>query len=492
MRYHPDVIVRSCSDIESGLRLGVEGLRACMYGAICSPLYWSAEELSNLTISKEMIVEKRKWLFGLLNDKESDIPCKRCHMVHTKRYGDVNFSRLGHIDLVATKFCNLRCAFCGFTQKNLFGESQYDALAILKLFSADEVNWDAAVELNGGEPSLSPILDDYIAFFVSRGIRMRLMTNGVKFHQSIYDGLVNGTIMWVCTSIDAGCPSTYSRLKKRDYYLQVLENCSRYAFAGSQGGGMFAAKYIFCDENCGDDDISGFSYAMLAILPQKVWLTFDFTPITIMQSDREQRDSQELPDSFDKYIEAYAKMYLLMQKHGLAPTHYSETHLAAVCKQGLALMEKVRMRIKKTSMANDLNAPSLLLKDFRLNENSAVIRASSFYTKPLRIQLLNQDPLPWSLLGKRVLLAPACALSTSLLADPDIRQANLVGFLDRDSVLQGKSIEGIPIYDYKAIPALEPEIILIAAPEQHQRDILQTVAKYFRQAPCNVAVRQIQ
>ena len=94
-------------------------------------------------------------------------------------------------------------------------------------------------------------------------------TNAVIFHQAIYDGLADGSIYLAITSLDAGTPSTFKELRGRDRYLQVLENLSRYAVAGSKGKGMLSVKYIFCESNCGDDDIAGFAYTMLALRPRR-------------------------------------------------------------------------------------------------------------------------------------------------------------------------------------------------------------------------------
>jgi hypothetical protein len=288
----------------------------------------------------------------------------------------------------------------------------------------------------------------------------------------------------VYTSLDAGTPSSFLHIKKRDYFLQVLENLTRYAYAGSQGGGKLAVKYIFCDDNCGDDDIAGFTYAMLAIRPQKIWLTFDFEPLHNLPPD-----SQDFGDyDYSGHIAAYAKMYGLMKKHGLTAGHFTESHLAEACQQGKILMEKVLFEINN-SITNK-NAPGLILKNFREEEGTASIQIASFYTMPLRINMPDQKPEPWSLLGKRVVLAPACSLSSGLLKDPDIRESQILGFLDRDPVLQGKSIEGITIYGYDAIPDLNPEVILVASPEQHLADILQTLAKYATKAVRIVVLNQ--
>lgn len=474
MNYNRNDLVKSCRKLESGLRLGQEGIHACQIGPFCSPLYWSGDEASQIKITREMIAEKRKWLFQILNDDHSDIPCKQCHMVRTKPYEDVDFTRLGHVDLAATTICNLRCSFCGYTVHNSFSKAKYDALAILREFTEEDIEWDSAVDFNGGEPTLLRDLDDYIDYFNSRRIRVFLYTNAVKYKQSIYDGLVNGSIRWVCTSLDAGSPSSFLRLKKRDYFLQVLENLTRYAYAGGQGGGKLAVKYIFCDDNCSDDDVAGFTYAMLAIRPQKIWLTFDFEPLHCLPAD-----SQDFGDyDYSRHIAAYTKMYKLMKKHGLTAGHFTENHLAAVSQHGKILMEKVKFEINKSITNDATDASDLILKNFREEEKTVSIEPTYFDTTPLRIQMPDKKPERWALIGKRVVLAPACHLAKDLLTDIDIKESQIIGFLDRDPVLQGKSIEGITVYGYDAIPDLDPEVILVASPEQHLADILQTLYKY--------------
>lgn len=475
MNYKPDDIVKSCRKLECGLRLGIEGVHACQLGPFSSPIYWTAEEASKIKITKKMITEKREQLFMMLNDNHSDISCKQCHMVKTKLYKDVKFTRLGHIDLAPSTICNLRCSFCGYTMKDSFQASRYDALAILEEFSSEDVEWDSAVDFNGGEPAILPDVDDYLAYFNSRRIRVFLYSNAVKFRQSIFDGLKNGSIRWVCTSLDAGTPSSFLKIKKKDYYFQVLENLTRYAHAGSADGGNLAVKYIFCKDNCGDDDIAGFVYAMLAIRPQEVWLTFDFEPLSGLSPD--------LPDlgglDYSGHVAAYVKMYNMLKKHGLTPVHFSEKHLATVCRHGKILMERVYTELSKTQSSEDTE---LILKDFRKKEIPKVdiAKMAFFSISPLRIKKPEEDARPWSLEGKRILLAPASQLSVSLLSDLEIKKAQIIGILDRDTVLQGKIIKGVPVYGYDAIPQLNPDYILLIASERHREEIVETIFKYIR------------
>lgn len=472
MNYRADDMVKTCRRLESGLRLGPEGIRACQLGSFASPIFWTGEEASRLKITKEMIVEKRRWLLSSLNDDYSDITCKRCQLVETKRYGDINLTELGQIDHAATTICNLKCSFCDFTRKKSFSKSAYDDLAILREFKKEDVQWDSVVDFNGGEPALLKNLNEHFDYFSSRGIRIRFMTNAVEYRQEVYDGLTDGSIQWVCTSVDAGTPSTYFRIKQRDYYLQVLENLTRYAHAGGKNRGMLAIKYIFCGDNCSDDDIAGFTYAMLAIRPHQVWLTFDFTPFIGLPADSE--DFRGYDPSRD--ISAYVKMYRLMKKHGIMPVHYATGHLAAMCIQGKILHERVLEEISQSPLYPKDH--ELILKDFRKEEKSANISTLKFNVMPLCIINNNQMSVSWSLAGKKVLLTPACAMAIDLLSDNEIMEGDIIGILDRDQMIHGKEINGFPVYGYKDIGKLNPDVILVVSPEQHRKDIVRQLAEY--------------
>ena len=220
----PDDVVKSCYKMESGLRLGQEGIHACQLGPFSSPIYFTEEEASKRNISKSELIDKRKWIFELLNDEHAKTPCKGCSMVVEKKFKDVRFDRLGHIDLAATTTCNLRCNFCGYTHFDSFDEAKYDALDILSQFSTEDVTWNSAVDFNGGEPTLLHDFDRYIEYFESRRTRVFLFTNGLIYKQSVYDGLVNGTIRWVIVSLDAGTKSTYNKMKLSPKFDKVLEN----------------------------------------------------------------------------------------------------------------------------------------------------------------------------------------------------------------------------------------------------------------------------
>ena len=454
-------LVKSCPKLENGLRLGQEGIHACQLGQFSSPIFWTAEQVAKLNITREMIQERRRYIFDLLNDKESETPCKQCHMVELKPMSEVRFDQLGHIDLAAATTCNLRCNYCGYTKTDSFAEAKFDALSILKVFAPEDVVWDAAVDFNGGEPTLLKNFDDYIDYFTSRRIRVFLYTNGLTYRQSVYDGLINGTVRWVCTSLDAGLASTFKNQKKSTRFIDVLENVTRYAHAGNQGGGRLAIKYIFCADNCSDDDINSFAYQMLAIRPQQVWLTFDFEPVADLLGDCEDFGGYD----YTGHINAYAKLFILLKKHGLIAEHFAERHLANVSRQGKMLLDQALKAIEALEKKSAKNIPSIRLDDFR--EKNLLVTSDPLpimTLQPLRIRKQGGTWENYSLEGKTILIAPACKKAKELLEDNEIRKGEVVGFLDRDTVLHGKSIEGVPIFPYSVLASVKPDVIIVAAP----------------------------
>lgn len=470
--YRPDALVKSCPKLESGLRFGPEGVRACQLGPFAAPVYWTAGQAAALTITKEMIVEKRQQLFDALNSPEADIICKKCAMVETKVFKDVDFTKLGRIDHAPRTICNLRCEFCGFTQaenrgdlQNAFVESSYDSLEILKVFNPEDVQWNSAVDFNGGETSLIKNLPAYLDYFRRMKITMLLFTNSVIFREEIYNSIASGAIQWVVTSVDCGTPSTYQSTKKADVYGRVLDTITRYAEAGSKGRGKLAVKYIFTENNCSDDDVFGFAYAMLAIRPQKIWLTFDFTPFGEIPSDADNFGRY----NFDKQIAAYAKMYRLFKKHGQDVVHYTEGHLAKISRPGQLLLQRV---LDATENAPSKRPdPRLSLTDFR--HQSANPGQHIRVTVSDRAIVDSESGEVLDLRNKRIVLAPATQKSFDLASHPALAESEIVGILDKNPNLDGKTIDGHKVVNYEQRP--EFDFALISPPAQHKQEIISTV-----------------
>ncbi|MBL4703704.1 MAG: radical SAM protein [Flavobacteriales bacterium] len=464
--YKPDQIVKSCRKLEAGLRFGQEGVSACALGPFQSPIYWNAKEAASLDITKEMISEKRKLIFDMLNDDHSETNCKGCQMVYTKKYKDVDFSKLGHIDFSETSMCNIRCDYCYYTKADAFNKSNFDSLKVLHQFTAEDVVWDSAVDFGGGEPTILQNFDECLDYFKSRGTRVFLYTNAAKYSQAAYDGLVDGNISWLCVSLDCGTPSTYKATKLRDYFARVMENLFKYVEASKKGLGNVSVKYIFTENNCSDDDLFGFTYAMKALQPDKVWLTFDFEPTKGLAADSD--DFGEF--DYTKLVDAYVKLYLLMKSHGITPGHFEENHLSQVSRQGQLLLQRVRSGIEK--------AESKQQKSLEIPVEIVIEDIASFRLNPLQIKTSGNDFVKGSLKGKRVLLAPVTNMSVELIQNMDIAESNVIGFIDRDPILQGKLINEVTVYGYEDIENLNPDVILVAVAEQTQPLIVNMLNKY--------------
>jgi wyosine [tRNA(Phe)-imidazoG37] synthetase (radical SAM superfamily) len=485
MKYQADDIVKSCPKLESGLRFGPEGIRACQLGPFAAPLYWNEEEAAALSVTKDMIILKRKELFNKLNDDTSELICKKCSMMVEKRYAEVDFTRLGRIDHAPRTICNLRCNFCGFThaekagdEKNGFIESQYESLKFLKVFTEADVLWDAAVDFNGGETSLLKNLDEYLNYFRKMKITILCFSNAVKYSESMALALRDGVIQWLVVSVDAGCSSTYHETKKLDVYPKVLENLSKYASMGSGAGGSLAVKYIFTDDNCSDDDIFGFVYAMLAIQPQKIWLTFDFTPFIEIAPDSE----DFLHYDFSKQIKAYAKMYLTFRKHGLEPVHYTEGHLAKISKAGARLLRETLLEIDRLSLRlskPDSHRSEMIIKSFRGDpvEEKIDTNVSSWD----EILYADVEDLAGQLedrLGTthNICIAPASETAKKIAAL--LSGKRQIRILDKNINLHGRVVEGATLSSYEALLDQFAQVVVVISPEQHRKAIQRTINDY--------------
>ena len=453
----PDETVKSCYKMESGLRLGQEGIHACQLGPFSSPIYFSEQDASKKKITKQDLINKRKWIFDLLNDEAAETPCKTCSMVIEKPFKDVRFDLLGHVDLAATTTCNLRCNFCGYTVHDSFKDASYDALDILKEFSEGDITWNSAVDFNGGEPTLLKDFDEYIKYFEERRTRVFLFTNGLIYKQSVFDGIENGAIRWAIVSLDAGTKTTYQKTKLSPKFDQVLENIARYSQAGSRGGGNCSVKYIFTKDNAGDDDVLGFCYAMLALRPQEVWLTFDFEPLCDLPADSPDLGGYD----YSQHVEAYCKTYITLEKHGLKAVHYAEKHLAPASKHGELLLKMVKERISQIKRPQ---FDSLKLEDFRNADLDAgetpdgVFRVNN---GSIKIQEANSRASV-HLSGKRIAIAPASPKIRDFVSLLRSNGANVVGIFDRDKVLEGKRISGVEVMAYENLEALSPDITFVA------------------------------
>jgi nitrogen regulatory protein PII len=451
--------------------LGQEGIHACQLGPFSSPIYFTPEEASIRQISKEDIIEKRKWIFDLLNSKDAETPCKHCDMVVHKELSEVRFDQIGHIDLAAATTCNLRCDFCGYTHNDSFAEAKYDALEILKKFDKNDVVWKAAVDFNGGEPTILKNFDEYLEYYTNRQIRVFLFTNGLVYKQTVFESIKNGGIRWCVVSLDAGTSHTYNKTKKSTKYETVLENIVRYSQAGRFGNGAVSVKYIFTKNNSGDDDILGFVYAMIACRPQEVWLTFDFDPLCDIPADAPNFGGYD----YSIHITAYVKMYELFRKHGIVPIHYAEKHLAPASLHGKELLRMVKERLLteyKIDKDLDLNMQNYR----RLNDNNNKLKNRRVYYIDGSYLKCGDDLISISENVFDIAIAPASHhVETTINELSEFFNVKFV--IDKDVVYKGKKIGNLDIISYENIYSLKLDFIYVKATDEILEEVVDAIFK---------------
>lgn len=317
--------VLSCRRIESGLRFGAaEGVTACCVNAYHAPVYWLPNELKNRQVTKAEIIEKRKQLFELLNDKSDEVQCDchKCEYVEKKKLKDVTFNKLWHLNVAHFSACNSRCDYCYFTQNDYFVSNQFDALAILKLFSKSDIESDAWVDYNGGEPTIMPDFDNFMDFFREYNIKVALFTNAFLYKESITRGLLDGTINIMFVSVDAGTERTHKLLKKRGSFNDVIKNLIKFSHdtRNSSYSPRLIIKYNLYDRNninnFEDDDIYGFVRAMTIVVPTQIDPMFDFYPI----SDGYAEQSKVGTYDYSRHIEGMAKLVCIAKQYQLNVT----------------------------------------------------------------------------------------------------------------------------------------------------------------------------
>ena len=440
--FPPDQIVKSCPRIESGLRLGSEAVTACAFSIVHSPDYWAAHEVpENLT--KQDLVNKRIELFQELNREGTNVSCSRCTKVQEKRYEDVSFDKLGFVDLAHYSYCNLRCDYCGFTKLDMFHKPRYEALNVLSLFSEDDVEFDASVDFNSGEPSLLKNIGEYLSFLRKNKIRTRLYSNAVKYSPEIARALGDGTVTWLIVSVDAGTSETFARTKLRDNYDEVIDNIAKYnEHCQAPEAGRVAVKYIFTRNNCAAEDITGFVSDMLRVRPHQIWLLHDFEDVNIVHTD-----------NLDEQNHAYADMYVEFVKAGVVPSHFHETFLHQVTNNSHELLNKVKALIAiKMEDAGIRQLPSERAPDISMPLSELVDEISS------------------RRLG-RCALAPAGLASVNLLqALGDERPVSAL--FDISKAKTGKICEGLHVQHYCDFRPEDFDTVLVTS-EYHFSSIVQ-------------------
>lgn len=105
------------------------------------------------------------------------------------------------IQIALTNKCSLDCVFCSVKKRDKTIELDYD-MACQALLDFTELGAKSVVITGGGDPTLHPKIEDFIIYCNYLGLKVGLITNGVKLKEKI-KGEVLAHLTWVRVSLNS-------------------------------------------------------------------------------------------------------------------------------------------------------------------------------------------------------------------------------------------------------------------------------------------------
>jgi glycosyltransferase involved in cell wall biosynthesis/MoaA/NifB/PqqE/SkfB family radical SAM enzyme len=283
--------ILSCVDLEHSLFFAPNEVRTCckrffVDGKIRGDVVLEIQKIKpNEKIEASDVMTAKRDLIRKINIGEKN-DCDGCPFISRKNWNNFEAKMdIRYVSMEQHSVCNLRCTYCD--DKYYGGDLPvYDVLGSLNnLVDADALSNIQTVVWGGGEPTLDPNFNSLVdsTLEVSELIEHRFLSNSKRYSQKIDDVLFEGKGQLV-TSIDAGNPEQYKKVRGRSGFKDVLINLKRYA---QRSPHEITVKYIFTDGNTDVDSINDFvrevsEYNLLNCIYQ---ISFDFKKQLIEEND---------------------------------------------------------------------------------------------------------------------------------------------------------------------------------------------------------------
>lgn len=239
-----------CKYLDAGINFCKDSIKFCCYSHSGGRGWAEGPPHGGGLVDLEALELARQRHYKAVEAGDASSPCLGCPMLEDAPRPA--FEGFRHIMINHFSLCNLRCVYCRDSKHA--GSIHYallptlSALAARKLFAPGcEAGWA------GGEPTILPEFEELCELFTANGIHQIINTNALLFSPRIEKGLAQGMVR-IVTSVDAGSPEVYARVRRKDKYARVFENLGRYAATG----GLVEAKYIVCECNNGLEEVDGF------------------------------------------------------------------------------------------------------------------------------------------------------------------------------------------------------------------------------------------
>lgn len=176
----------------------------------------------------EKFFELKRYYRQKMKSGEGIPECKNCIYLEEKEYDNDDY--ISSINFNHGLNCNLRCVYCTFTHGEKIDEPEYDVYPVIKQL-ADEgyLKKGGYITIAGGEPTIYKSFEKLMRLFIDLQMQpIRVLTNGIKYSESIAEGLKLGLVN-IMISIDAGSRNMYKWIKGFDLFDKVWDNISKYA-----------------------------------------------------------------------------------------------------------------------------------------------------------------------------------------------------------------------------------------------------------------------
>lgn len=150
------------------------------------------------------------------------------------------------VKIKLTWHCNLACVMC--SEWRIKGEppprpNYFDSWDKLRAVLDDLVALKTKkVHFSGGEPLMSPFLDQAVAYLTRRGRHVSLVSNGTLWTRSRSRSLLDAGLSQITFSVDSLDPETFQRIRGRDSWEQLLRGIANLRAAIADCGRLVKLK----------------------------------------------------------------------------------------------------------------------------------------------------------------------------------------------------------------------------------------------------------
>lgn len=211
-------------------------------------------------------------------------PCAQCPRL---KYGfwhkTVDLKSISFATNQPGDVCNFDCVYC-FAKPNLNkpkditeGFTTYEIIKQLALMP-EYANKEMFISLANGEFSANKNCDEIFNILMKTKWKVTCLTNGSIYRESFAKFLKTGQVLRVQTSLDAGTPETFKKVKGLDAFDKVVNNLKRYELSDVN----FILKYIFLEGmNDNEADVDGFIEVAKEVGCKRITISSDlFKPFT--------------------------------------------------------------------------------------------------------------------------------------------------------------------------------------------------------------------